>query len=46
MQCMETKYVMSVYNVLLNDCNINPNKVSWVSLLRDLLCNLGFMHEW
>lgn len=44
--CSETKYVKIVYDLLFNDCIISPNKVSWVTLLRDLLCNLGFMHVW
>ena len=35
-----------MYNVLYNDSLIIPNKASWVTLLRDLLSNLGFRHVW
>ena len=42
----ETKYVKIIYNMLLNDVNNNPNIVNWASLLRDMLCNLGFRDVW
>ena len=32
--------------MLYNDCINFPNKVTWVTLLRDLLGNLGFMDVW
>jgi len=31
---------------LVNDCNIHPNKITWCSLLKDLLGNLGFYEAW
>ena len=35
-----------VYVLLYNDCLNFPNKISWATLLRDLLGNLGFMEAW
>jgi len=35
-----------IFLTLLNDSVIYPNKLSWCSLLRDLLCSLGFYEEW
>lgn len=32
--------------MLVNDFNVSPNKTSWVKLLHDLLCELGFMEAW
>ena len=37
------KYVRIIYNMLYNDCINFHNKVTWVTLLRTLLGNLGFM---
>ena len=46
LHCSEMKYVRIIYNMLFNDCITFPNKVTWVTLLRDLLGNLGFMDVW
>ena len=46
LHCSEIKYVRIIYNMLYNDCINFPNKVTWVTLLRDLLGNLGFMDVW
>ena len=35
-----------VYEVLNTDVNINPNNVSWVTLLKNLLSALGFYAVW
>ena len=35
-----------MYKVLDTDANINPNKVSWVTLLKNLLSTLGFYEVW
>ena len=35
-----------VYDMLVNDFNTRPNKVSWVKLLHDLLGELGFLEAW
>ena len=43
---LEMKYVRIINNMLYNDCINFPNKVTWVTLLRDLLGNLGFMDVW
>ena len=44
--CQNTKYVKIVYDMLVNDFNTRPNKVSWVKLLHDLLGELGFLKAW
>ena len=46
LHCHKTKFVKIMYNVLYNDSLNIPNKISWVTLLRDLLSNLGFRHVW
>ena len=35
-----------MYQTLLNDLTLRPNKSNWASKVRDLLCNLGFNHVW
>jgi len=42
----ELKYCKLVYEVLNTDANSNPNKVSWVTLLKNLLSALGFYEVW
>ena len=42
----ENKFTKKVYLMLVNDCNIHPNKITWCSLLEDLLGNLGFYEAW
>ena len=44
--CSKMKYVRIVYNMLHNDCINFPNKVTWVTLLRNSLDNIGFMDVW
>ena len=46
LRCHETKYLKIVYTVLYNDYLNHPKKLSWATLLRDLLSNLGFMDVW
>ena len=46
LQCSDTKYMKTVYDLLYNDCLNFPSKISWATLLRDLLGNLGFMEAW
>ena len=46
LHCSEIKYVRIIYSMLYNDCINFPNKVTWVTLLRNLLGNLGFMDVW
>ena len=43
--CQNTKYVKIVYDMLVNDFNVNPNKVNWVKLLHNLLGELGLMES-
>jgi len=35
-----------VYNLLKYDCESNPGKKNWCSLLYGLLCTLGFNDAW
>ena len=44
--CQNTKYVKIVYDMLVSDFISFPNIISWVKLLHDLLCELGFMEAW
>ena len=37
----DNKYVTMVYNMLLNDLQINENKKSWVSGIKNTLQSLG-----
>ena len=46
MHCSEVKYVRIVYIMLYNDCINLPNKVTLVTLFRNLLDNLGYMDVW
>ena len=42
----ENKYIKLVYNMMLSDLELFPNKVNWVSLVRHLLMSLGFYQVW
>ena len=44
--CMsnENKYIK--HNLLRADVQANPTQVNWMSLVRDLLCNLGMQYAW
>ena len=42
----KAKYVRIVYNMLHNDGVNSPNKVKWVTMLRNSLGNIGFMDVW
>ena len=44
-RCQNTKYVKIVNNMLVNDFNVYPNKVSWAKLLHNLLYELGLMES-
>ena len=46
LQCPETKYVKYVYNMMLNDLHLHPNRLSWVNSVKSLLENLGLNHAW
>ena len=32
--------------MMLNDCQVNPEKSNWASSVRNLLSNYGFMDVW
>ena len=40
------KYIMLVYNLMLQDLEVLSNKVNWASLLHHLLMSLGFNEVW
>jgi exonuclease III len=40
------KYVYKVYNLLKTDFENHPNKANWCSLVKSLLCSLGFHDAW
>lgn len=42
----ENKYIKMVYNLMLGDLELLPNKVNWASLVRHLLLSLGFYEVW
>ena len=42
----ENKYVKMVYELMLNDLDMLPNKTNWASLVRNLLMSLGFYDVW
>ena len=42
----ERKYIRKIYDILLTDLTLRPNKVNWVFLVRDLLSQLGFHYVW
>ena len=42
----EHKYIKKVYLMLKSDLDTQPNKKNWCSLVRDLLCQLGFHEVW
>ena len=42
----DNKYVRKVYDLLKDDIVSMPNKHIWCTLLKHLLCNLGFYDAW
>ena len=40
------RYVKKVYNLLRNDLETHPNKINWCSLVKNLLCRLGYYEVW
>jgi hypothetical protein len=46
LQAKQNKYIFIVYNLLKTDVELCPNKTNWCTLLKDLLCSLGFVDAW
>ena len=44
--CTENKYVSKVYSMLKSDFENRQNVKNWCSLVRNLLCELGFHDAW
>ena len=42
----ESKYIKLIYNLMLQDIELEPNKINWASLVRHLLMSLGFYNVW
>ena len=42
----DTNYIKPVYNFMLQDVEVHPNKVNWAVLVRNLLSKLGFCEVW
>ena len=42
----DRKYIKIIYKEMLNDFDMVPNTVNWVSLVRHLLLSLGFSEVW
>ena len=42
----ESKYIRLIYNLMLQDIELEPNKINWASLVRHLLMSLGFYNVW
>ena len=46
LQVPGNKYIKLVYNLMLQDLELLPDKVNWASWLRQLLMSLGFYEVW
>lgn len=46
LSCHDNKYIKLVYNLMVKDMDLVPNKVNWASLVRHLLMSLGFYEVW
>ena len=44
--CENTKYITSVYKMMLNDLELHPNKSNWASSVKYLLESVGFNDVW
>lgn len=45
-ECECTKYIRHVYDMMLRDLEMYPNKISWAYNIKLLLDSLGFNHVW
>ena len=43
---LDVKYTKQVYNQLLRCIEVQPNKLTWATQVRDLLARYGFYHVW
>ena len=42
----DTKYIRLVYNLMIDDLDNSPEKLSWAKLVKTVLETLGFGHVW
>lgn len=40
------KYIKCIYNMMLHDLEVNPNKQNWASMVKNMLGRLGFLEVW
>ena len=40
------KYIKCIYNMMLTDIELRPNKQNWMSMIKHLLSRLGFLDVW
>ena len=42
----QRKYIKCIYNMMLTDIELRPNKQNWTSMIKHLLSRLGFLEVW
>ena len=42
----QRKYIKCIYNMMLTDIELRPNKQNWASMVKNLLSRLGFLEVW
>ena len=42
----QRKYIKCIYNMMLTDIELRPNKQNWESVIKHLLSRLGFLEVW
>ena len=45
-KCTSTDYLKHIYNVMLQELNMYPNRNSWEKSVKTVLENLGFYNVW
>ena len=43
---ISVKYIKCIYNMMLTDIELRPNKQNWASMVKNLLSRLGFLEVW
>ena len=42
----QRKYIKCIYNTMLTDIELRPNKQNWASMIKHLLSRFGFLEVW
>ena len=45
-KCTSTNYIKHIYNVMLQELNMYPNRNSWAKSVQTVLKKLGFCNAW